>query len=125
VYYGNLTTAFSTQVEFSFPNPVFNGFVGIAVSRLDNPTATSIANKNSWRRPVIVTSHQGQTSFSDKDQIWADNASSSPFFGRVYQCLPQQRVSQERQRSHADARFHLKGRRQHLEQGAGDVGQHQ
>jgi len=37
VYYANLTTAFSTQVEFSFPNPVFNGFVGIAASRLTIP----------------------------------------------------------------------------------------
>jgi hypothetical protein len=86
VYYANLTTAFSTQVEFSFPNPVFNGFVGVAVSRLDNPAATSVLAKSSWRGPVIVSSHQGQTSFQDKEQIWADNAASSPFFGRVYIC---------------------------------------
>jgi hypothetical protein len=86
VYYGNLTTAFSTQVEFSFPNPVFNGTVGVAVSRLDNPTPASVLSKSSWMPPVIVTSRQGQTSSQDKDQIWADNASSSPFFGRVYLC---------------------------------------
>jgi hypothetical protein len=86
VYYGNLTTAFSTQVEFSFPNPVFNGFVGVAVSRLDNPTPASVLSKSSWKPPVIVSSRQGQTSFQDKDQIWADNASSSRFFGRVYLC---------------------------------------
>jgi len=86
VYYANLTTAFSTQVEFSFPNPVFNGFVGVAVSRLDNPTPASVRRKASWQPPVIVSSHQGQTSFQDKEQIWADNASSSPFFGHVYIC---------------------------------------
>ena len=86
VYYANLTTAFSTTVEFSFPNPVFNGFVGVAVSRLDNPTAASVAIKNSWQPPVIVSSMQGQTSFQDKEQIWADNASSSPFFGHTYIC---------------------------------------
>ena len=85
-YYANLTTAFSTTVEFSFPNPVFNGFVGIAVSRLDNPTAASVALKGSWKVPVIVTSAQGQTSFYDKEQLWADNASSSQFFGHVYIC---------------------------------------
>ena len=79
VYYANLTTAFSTQVEFSFPNPVFNGFVGIAASRLDNPTPASVINKSSWQPPVIVTSTQGQTSFYDKEQIWADNASSSVY----------------------------------------------
>jgi hypothetical protein len=89
VYYGNLTTAFSTQVELSFPNPVFNGFVGIAVSRLDNPTPPSVADQSSWKPPVILSSNQGQTSFYDKEQIWADNAQSSPFFGRVYLCANQ------------------------------------
>src|SRR5438094_1992974 len=86
VYYANLTTAFSTQVEFSFPNPVFNGFVGIAASRLDNPTPATILAKSNWQPPVIVTSAQGQTSFYDKEQIWADNAASSPFFGHTYIC---------------------------------------
>jgi hypothetical protein len=86
VYYANLTAAFSTQVEFSFPNPVFNGFVGVAVSRLDNPTATSVLDKSSWMPPVVVTGHQGQTSFQDKEQLWADNAASSPFFGHAYIC---------------------------------------
>lgn len=86
VYYANLATAFSTQVEFSFPNPVFNGFVGVAASRLDNPTPTSVLSKSSWKAPVIVSSTQGQTSFQDKEQVWADNAASSPYFGHVYIC---------------------------------------
>jgi hypothetical protein len=86
VYYANLTSAFSTSVEFSFPNPVFNGLLGVGVSRLDNPSPTSILDKNSWKPPVIVSSRQGQTSFQDKEQIWADNASSSPLFGHVYIC---------------------------------------
>src|SRR5207253_11390530 len=46
VYYANLTSAFSTQVEFSFPNPVFNGFLGVGVSRLDNPTPDTILDKS-------------------------------------------------------------------------------
>src|SRR5689334_4463699 len=83
VYYANLTAAFSTQVEFSFPNPVFHGTVGVAVSRLDKPNPESVLDKNSWKPPVIVTSRQGQTSSQDKEQIWADNAESSPFFGRT------------------------------------------
>jgi hypothetical protein len=86
VYYANLTSAFSTTVEFSFPNPVFNGFLGVGVSRLDNPSPSSILDKNSWKPPVIVSSTQGQTSFQDKEQVWADNASSSPLFGHVYIC---------------------------------------
>jgi hypothetical protein len=86
VYYANLTTAFSTTVEFSVPNPVFNGFVGVAVSRLDNPTPDSVKNQNSWQPPVLANTAQGQTSFFDKEQIWADNASSSPLFGHAYIC---------------------------------------
>src|SRR2546425_310459 len=54
-----------------------------------NPTATSVLNKNSWQAPVLANNNNGQTAFEDKEQIWADNAQSSPFFGRVYICTPE------------------------------------
>jgi hypothetical protein len=69
------------------------------VSRLDNPTPEDVLLKSSWKAPVIVNAHIGQTGFEDKSQIWADNASSSPFFGRVYTC---------------DAEFRSNGRHQGL-----------
>ncbi len=87
VYYANLISPLTTT-QF-FPNPFFRGIFGAAVSRLDNPTPTSIAEKSSWKPPVIVNTHAGATAFEDKEQIWADNAASSPFFGRVYLCSVQ------------------------------------
>jgi hypothetical protein len=87
VYYANLTGAWPSG--FAFPNPEFHGFLGVGVSRLDNPTPTSVLDKSSWMPPVIVNTHVGQTAFEDKEQIWADNAASSPFFGRVYLCNPE------------------------------------
>jgi hypothetical protein len=84
VYYANLTGAWPSG--FAFPNPEFHGFLGVGVSRLDNPTPSRVLSKASWKPPVIVNTHTGQTAFEDKEQIWADNAASSPFFGRVYLC---------------------------------------
>jgi len=78
LYYSNLASNFPTGGGFK-------GFEAIAVSRMDNPTPDSIGSKSSWMRPVVV-SRQSNTTFSDKSQIWADNATSSPFFGNVYVC---------------------------------------
>src|SRR5260370_19045994 len=78
LYYSNLTSNFPGM-------QTFNGFEAIAVSRTDN-VQTAAANNANCRKAPVIASRQASTTFSDKSQIWADNASSSPFFGNVYVC---------------------------------------
>jgi hypothetical protein len=81
LYYANLTS----NVGATRSEQAFKGFEAIAVSRTDNPQAAAAGTKAAWMPPVLI-SRQSSTTFSDKEQIWADNASSSPFFGTVYTC---------------------------------------
>jgi hypothetical protein len=87
LYYANLTAEqIASEID------TFRGFEAIAVSRLDFPNALTpaesqaiVADQANWLDPVIV-SKQSSTTFSDKEQIWVDNAESSPFFGNAYTC---------------------------------------
>jgi hypothetical protein len=81
LYYSNLTS----NVGTSKSEQAFKGFEAIAVSHTDDVRAAAAGNAAAWSSPVLV-SKQNSTTFSDKSQIWADNASSSPFFGTVYVC---------------------------------------
>jgi hypothetical protein len=81
LYYSNLTSNLSAVRT----EQTFKGSEAIAVSRTDRPRAAAAGTKSAWMPPVLV-SRQSSTTFSDKSQIWADNASSSPFFGNVYVC---------------------------------------
>ena len=78
LYYANLVSGVSTGSGVK-------GFEGIAVSRTDDVAAAAADVKTAWEPPVIL-SKQASATFSDKEQIWVDNAESSPFFGNAYVC---------------------------------------
>jgi len=81
LYYANLTSNLGTTRS----DETFKGFEAIAVSRTDNVRAAAAGNNSAWAAPVVI-SRQSSTTFSDKEQVWADNAASSRFFGTVYVC---------------------------------------
>jgi hypothetical protein len=86
LYYANLTANFSAKRN----EAEFKGVEAIGVSRTNNATtaaAGGASGKAAWMPPVTVTGSKSAAQFADKEQIWADNAASSQFFGNVYICF--------------------------------------
>jgi hypothetical protein len=63
-----------------------NSTEAITVSHIDNLTPARVADQSNWSNPVFVPAHIAASAGLDKEQVWADNAASSQFFGNVYVC---------------------------------------
>jgi hypothetical protein len=83
LYYANLTSNVSSRPS----EQGFKGVEGIGVSRTDDVAAAAASNKNAWMKPVVIPASISAAAFADKEQIWADNVSSSRHFGNVYLCF--------------------------------------
>ena len=77
LYYANLTSACPARPRSRASRP----------SRSRTPTTRGRGGRENaaWSAPVIA-SKQNAALFADKEQVWADNAASSPFFGNAYVC---------------------------------------
>lgn len=84
LYYLNVSLSFGTARD-----QPFKGDSGIAISRTDDPETAALGGeigKQAWMRPILVSGQMSTTTSDDKSAVWADSASSSPYFGSVYAC---------------------------------------
>jgi len=83
LYYATLATNLTdTRIE----RGGINSTTAITVSHIDNLTPARVADQSNWSKPFFVPANIAATAGLDKEQVWADNAASSPFFGNVYVC---------------------------------------
>src|SRR5919107_553411 len=73
---------FSFNYGQSWTQPTYRGYSARRCLGAPGPDPGCVP---AWSAPVIA-SRQNSALFADKEQIWADNAASSRYFGNVYVC---------------------------------------
>jgi hypothetical protein len=85
LYYSSLATNLTDTIIAQGPETQ-NSTFAVTVSHIDDPSASRIQVQSNWSRPYFAAPHVAASAGLDKEQIWADNAASSRFFGNVYVC---------------------------------------
>ena len=111
LYYANLTSALPGHGAVQG----LRGDRGLA--HRQRPGRSGRQQRARGAHPVIA-SKQNSAIFSDKEQIWADNAASSPFFGNVYVCCAAFRGNGNGFTNQPLFVAHLARRRRHLDAAA-------
>ena len=81
-----LSTLATNLTDTKITQGGINSTFAITVSHIDNLTPAGVADQANWSKPFFVPAHIAASAGLDKEQVWADNAASSPFFGNVYVC---------------------------------------
>jgi hypothetical protein len=63
-----------------------NSNFAVTVSHIDDASPSRILDQSNWSQPYFAAPHVAASAGLDKEQVWADNAASSSFFGNVYVC---------------------------------------
>jgi hypothetical protein len=85
LYYANIATNFSAVRS----EAGIRGQGAIAVSHTDSPQVAVDGVNSAWSGPVLASQRQSTTTFADKEDLTADNAATSSYFGNVYVCFTQ------------------------------------
>ena len=83
LYYATLAT---NLTDTKIDQGGINANTAITVSYIDNLTPAGVADQSNWSKPFFVPAHIAAAAGLDKEQVWADNAATSHFFGNVYVC---------------------------------------
>ena len=85
LYSSSLATSLTDDV-IAKGSDTQNSTFAVTVSHIDNPSPARIQVQSNWSQPYFAATHVSTSAGLDKEQVWADNAASSRFFGNVYVC---------------------------------------